>query len=122
MMIDDRRHTRVPVSLYAELIADDEVLPAFVTSISENGLMLDSLAILSHRRSERLQIQISLPGEDDPLWIVGDVVRDERGLLFNDTAIRFVSMAKAHWRALRRWVRLRELILTTQPSRLRDAA
>ena len=93
MLFGAHRETLVPVALYAELVADDEVLPAFVTSISEQGLVLDSLAILGNRRCDRLQIRLTLPGEPDPLWIGAEVVRDTHGFLFNDTAIRFLAMA-----------------------------
>jgi len=110
-----QRETSIPVALYAELVADDEVLPAFVTNISEQGLILDSLAIVANRRSDRLQIRLSLPGEPGPLWIAAEVVRDDRGPLFNDLAIRFLAMANSHWRSLRRWVRVRELVLHTRP-------
>ncbi len=116
------RETLVPVALYAELVADEEVLPAFVTSISEHGLLLDSLAILGNRRSDRLQIQLTLPGEPDTLWIGAEVVRDTQGSLFNDTALRFLAMANAHWRSVRRWVRVRELVLATRPIGVYDAA
>ena len=115
MVFSVQRETWVPVALYAELIADEEVLPAFVTSIGEQGLALDSLAILGNRRSERLQLRISLPGEPDPLWIAAEVVRDDQGLLFDNIAIRFLAMANSHWRSLRRWVRVRELVLQTRP-------
>ena len=116
------RETLVPVALYAELVADDEVLPAFVTSIGEHGLLLDSLAILGNRRSDRLQIQLTLPGEPDVLWIGAEVVRDTQGSLFNETALRFLVMANAHWHSVRRWVRVRELVLATRPIRVYDAA
>jgi hypothetical protein len=122
MLFDAHRETLVPVALYAELVADDEVMPAFVTSISEHGLLLDSLAILSNRRSDRLQIQLTLPGEPDPLWIGAEVVRDTHGSLFNETAIRFMAMANAHWHSVRRWVRVRELVLATRPIGVHDAA
>jgi len=122
MLFGAHRETLLPVALYAELVADEEVLPAFVTSISEHGLLLDSLAILSNRRSDRLQIQLTLPGEPDPLWIGGEVVRDTHGSLFNDTAIRFMAMANGHWHSLRRWVRVRELVLATRPIGVHDAA
>jgi hypothetical protein len=115
MVFSVQRETWVPVALYAELVADEEVLPAFVTSLGEHGLALDSLAILSKRRTDRLQVRLTLPGEPDPLWIAAEVVRDDRGLLFSDIAIRFLAMANSHWRALRRWVRVRELVLHTRP-------
>jgi len=116
------REILVPVALYADLAADEEVLPAFVTSLGEHGLQLDSLAILGNRQSDRLQIRLSLPGEPAALWIGAEVVRDSHGYLFNDTAIRFLVMANAHWRSLRRWVRVRELVLATRPIGLHDAA
>jgi len=122
MLFSAHRETLVPVALYAELAADDEVLPAFVTSIGEQGLVLDSLAILGNRRGDRLQLQLTLPGEPDPLWIGAEVVRDKHGLLFNDTAIRFLAMANAHWHCLRRWVRVRELVLATRPVGVHHAA
>lgn len=110
------------MALYAELVADEEVLPAFVTSIGERGLLLDSLAILRNRRSNRLQIQITLPGEPDPLWIGAEIVQDTCGLLFNVTAIRFLAMANVHWHCIRRWVRVRELVLATRPVGIHSAA
>jgi len=122
MLFSAHRETLVPVALYAELAADDEVLPAFVTSIGEQGLVLDSLAILGNRRGDRLQLQLTLPGEPDLLWIGAEVVRDKHGLLFNDTAIRFLAMANAHWHCLRRWVRVRELVLATRPVGAHHAA
>jgi len=122
MGLGAHREIFVPVALYAELVADEEVLPAFVTSISEQGLVLDSLAILGNRRSDRIQIQLTLPGEPDRLWVGAEVVRDTLGSLFNDTSIRFLAMANSHWRAVRRWVRVRELVLATRPVGVYDAA
>ena len=122
MFVGAHREALVPVALYAELVTDDEVLPAFVTSLGEHGLLLDSLAILGNRHRDQLQIRLSLPGEPDPLWIGAEVVRDTHGYLFNDTAIRFLAMANAHWHALRRWVRVRELVLATRPIGVYDAA
>ena len=111
----DHRETWVPVALYAELAADGEPLPVFVSSISERGMVLDSLSMLGEQPSGRLQIQLRLPGEPETLWIGAELVRDEPGLLFNDIGIRFLAMANAHWRALRRWVRVRALLLATRP-------
>jgi len=122
MLQGAHRETLLPVALYAELVADDEVLPAFVTSLGEHGLLLDSLAILGNRSSDRLQIRLTLPGEPQPLWIGAEVVRDTHGFLFNDTAIRFLAMANAHWHSLRRWVRVRELVLATRPVGAHNAA
>jgi len=122
MLVGAHRGALLPVALYAELVADEEVLPAFVTSLGEHGLLLDSLATLGNRRSDRLQIRLTLPGEPDPLWIGAEVVRDTHGYLFNDTAIRFLAMANGHWRSLRRWVRVRALVLATRPIGVHDAA
>jgi len=122
MLWDAQRGAFVPVALYAELVADEEVLPAFVTGMGEHGLHLDSLAILANRRSDQLQLQLTLPGEPERLWIEAEIVRDTQGLLFNETAIRFLAMANAHWRAVRRWVRVRALVLATRPLGADNAA
>ena len=122
MLFSAHREAFVPVALYAEIVADGEMLPAFVTSLSEHGMHLDSLAIFANRRTDHLQIQLTLPGEPDSLWIFAEVIRDQHGLLFNDTAVRFLSMANAHWRSLRRWVRVRELMMTARPLGAHDAA
>jgi hypothetical protein len=115
MVFGVQRETWVPVALYAEIISDEEVLPAFVTSLGEHGLAFDSLGILGNRRTDGLQLRLTLPGEPDTLWIAAEVVRDDRGVLFNDIAVRFLAMANSHWRSLRRWVRVRELVLHTRP-------
>ncbi len=115
MTFMNHRGTWVPVALYAELAADGESLPVFVSSLSEHAMVLDSLSILGERPSGRLQIQLRLPGEPEILWIGAELVRDDPGLLFNDIGIRFLAMANAHWRVLRRWVRVRELLLATRP-------
>ena len=65
---------------------------AFVTSIGENGMALDSLAILGNRRGNRLQVRLTLPGEPDPLWIGAQVIRDDQGLLSCCTPARSRSM------------------------------
>ena len=62
MMFSAQRETWVPVALYAELVADEEVLPEFVTSIGEDGMALDSFAILGNGRRDCLQVGLRLPG------------------------------------------------------------
>lgn len=122
MLFGPHGETLVPVALYAALVADEEVLPAFVTSLGEQSMVLDSLAIVGNRCCERLQIQLTLPGEPELLWIGAEVVRDTQGSIFNDTVIRFLAMANSHWHSIRRWVRVRELVLATRPIGLHDAA
>jgi hypothetical protein len=114
--------TLVPVGLHAELVAAEEVLPAFVTSLGEHGLRFDSLAIVANRSTNRVCLQLSLPGEPDPLWIGAEIVRDVDGSLLHEVAVRFLDMADAHWRRLRRWVRERELRLAAPPLGLHRAA
>lgn len=115
MSFTSHRETWVPVALYAELASDGEPVPVFVTSISEHGMVLDSLAAAVERSTQPLQVQLVLPGEPETLWIGAAIVRDHYGLLFNDIGIRFLAMANANWRSLRRWVRVRELVLATRP-------
>ncbi|KPK14547.1 MAG: hypothetical protein AMJ62_13075 [Myxococcales bacterium SG8_38] len=116
------RETWMPVALDAELVAEEEVLPAFVTGIGEHGVRLDSLAILGNRSTDRLHLQLTLPGEHAPLWIGAEVVRDRQGLLLHDVAVRFLVMADSDWRRLERWVRERVLAMTAPCNEIRRAA
>ena len=115
MSVSEHRETWVPVALYAKLASDSEPVSVFVTSINERGMVLDSLAIRPEQPGQRLQVQLVLPGEPEMLWIAAEIVRDHHGLIFSDIGIRFLAMANAHWRSLRRWVRVRELVLATRP-------
>jgi hypothetical protein len=116
------RETWIPVALNAELVAEEEVLPAFVTGIGEHGLRLDSLAILGNRSTDRLHLQLTLPGEPGPLWIGAEVAQDRYGFVLHDVAVRFLVMADSDWRRLQRWVRERVRAMTTSSNRLRRAA
>jgi len=112
----------IPVALDAELVAEEEVLPAFITGIGEHGLRLDSLAILGNRSSNLLHLQLTLPGEPGPLWIGAEVIRDQHGFLLHEVVVRFLRMADADWRRLEQWVRKRLIAITASANELRRAA
>lgn len=116
------RETLIPVGLDGELVAEEEVLPAFITGIGEHGLRLDSLAILANRSSNRVHLQLTLPGEPRPLWIGAEVIRDRDGFLLHEVVVRFVFMADADQRRLERWVRKRLNAMTAPAGELRHAA
>jgi hypothetical protein len=116
------RETLIPVGLDGELVAEEEVLPAFITGIGEHGLRLDSLAILANRSSNRVHLQLTLPGEPRPLWIGAEVIRDRDGFLLHEVVVRFVFMADADRRRLERWVRKRLNAMTAPAGELRHAA
>lgn len=109
--------------MYADLLFDDsEPRRCFVTSLSERGLCLDALTVWALEEDTQIQLELTLPGEDEQLWIVGEVVRDTAGALFQETAIRFVTMAETHRRVLRRWVRVKALVLALEQRRFFRAA
>ncbi|HSN82341.1 MAG TPA: PilZ domain-containing protein [Polyangiales bacterium] len=118
----ENRETLIPVGLDGELVAEEEVLPAFITGIAEHGLRLDSLAILANRSSNRVHLQLTLPGEPRPLWIGAEVIRDRDGFLLHEVVVRFVFMADADQRRLERWVRKRLNAMTAPAGELRHAA
>lgn len=118
----ENRETLIPVGLDGELVAEEEVLPAFITGIGEHGLRLDSLAILANRSSNRVHLQLTLPGEPRPLWIGAEVIRDRDGFLLHEVVVRFVFMADADQRRLERWVRKRLNAMTAPAGELRHAA
>lgn len=123
MDIKDRRGQRIPVAMYADLVFDEhDPRRCFVTSLSERGLCLDALAVWALEGNERVHLELRLPGEDERLWILGEVVRDSVGALFQETAVRFVSMAERHRAIVRRWVRVNALTIALQPARFFKAA
>ena len=105
----ERRQVRLPVGLYALQLVDGQPCRSFVTSLSENGCLLDTPALPKYRRSLRVQIEVTLPGQTEALWIAGEVVHDASGALFNETAVRFTGMANAHRSLLRAWLRVQYL-------------
>ena len=107
--MQERRQVRLPVGLYALQMFDGGVQRSFMTSLSEHGCYLDAPSQPFYRRSLRVQLEISLPGQGDSIWVLGEVVHNESGALFSETAIRFVSMAGKHWAMLRAWLRVQWL-------------
>ncbi len=122
-MSADRRGPRILVSMYADLLFDDrEPRRCFVTSLSERGLCLDALTVWALEEDTQVQLELTLPGEEEQLWIVGEIVRDTAGALFQETAIRFITMAETHRCVLRRWVRVKALALALEQRRFFRAA
>ncbi|MEM9196067.1 MAG: PilZ domain-containing protein [Myxococcota bacterium] len=105
---DRRDSLRVSVGFYAQQLSGDaEPQRCFATSLSPTGVFLerpvDGRAL--SRSSKKIQLELPLPGEGEPIWAQAEVVYDSVGALFHGMGARFVCMANTHRRVLRRWLR-----------------
>ena len=105
-MSDNRRRSeRVPVGFYVDQYINDEAQRCFTTDLSCIGLYMERLVEPLERKSNVVQLEVSLPGENDSIWARGEVVYDRFDSLFHGTAVRFTGMPRVHQRMLREWLR-----------------
>lgn len=94
----------MPVGFYIEQFIEDEPHRSFLSDLSAAGLYMERPVELLSRRSDVVQVELPLPGEE-PLWAKCEVVYDRFDSLFHGTAVRFTAMARRHQRLLREWLR-----------------
>ena len=99
-----RQAPRSPVGFYIEQFIEDEPHRSFLTDLSAAGLYMERPIELLSRRSDVVQVELPLPGEET-LWAKCEVVYDRFDSLFHGTAVRFTGMARRHQRLLREWLR-----------------
>ncbi len=99
-----RLSPRSPVGFYIEQIVEDEPHRSFLSDLSATGLYMERPFELLSRRSNVVQVELPLPG-DETLWAKCEVVYDRFDSLFHGTAVRFTAMARRHQRMLRDWLR-----------------
>lgn len=94
----------MPVGFYVEQIVENEPHRSFLSDLSASGLYMERPFELLSRRSNVVQVELPLPG-DETLWAKCEVVYDRFDSLFHGTAVRFTAMAGKHQRLLREWLR-----------------
>lgn len=99
-----RQAERMPVGFYVEQIVENEPHRSFLSDLSASGLYMERPFELLSRRSNVVQVELPLPG-DETLWAKCEVVYDRFDSLFHGTAVRFTAMAGKHQRLLREWLR-----------------
>lgn len=102
--LNRRQSQRLPVGFYIEQIIEDEPHRSFMSDLSAAGLYMERPFELLSRRSNVVQVELPLPG-DETLWAKCEVVYDRFDSLFHGTAVRFTAMARKHQRLLREWLR-----------------
>jgi len=99
-----RTAIRTPVGFYIEQFVENEPHRSFLSDLSAAGLYMERPIELLSRRSDVVQVELPLPGEET-LWAKCEVVYDRFDSLFHGTAVRFTGMARKHQRLLREWLR-----------------
>lgn len=104
-MNDERRKSRrVELDSPIEQIVDEAEHPCRATNVSRTGLYMERPVSALARRSNVVQIAITLPGTADTLWAKAEVVYDCFDAALHGTAVRFTEMAAPDRSALERWL------------------
>lgn len=98
MLAEKRRGQRVLVNLQANYRSPTVVMEGRIANLSRYGLFLRS-EFLDDEGSE-VRIDLTLPGEEEPLRIAGEVVRVDTSPTGSGMGIRFHRLDDAIRRAL----------------------
>ncbi|MEL6338704.1 MAG: PilZ domain-containing protein [Myxococcota bacterium] len=100
-----RRHRRAKLDLYVNKIVGDEPHMARVKDISSSGLYLYKL-IEPENLPSRVALELQLPEteDEDVIWAVGEVVREECDNTGDGVGIRFLSIAESDRERIVRFV------------------
>ncbi len=104
MGTDRRTDARIPVEIYMTQFIDDRPFRSIVSDLSHTGLHASRLVEPMWRTSRVIQLELPLPGVEDPLWATAEIVYDALDPFFHGTGIRFLTMAPYHERILDNWV------------------
>jgi c-di-GMP-binding flagellar brake protein YcgR len=100
-MRDRRLGYRIPLDVMVNVFVNDRPVRALVLDVSDTGVRLDVVHVRAPEAGTTVQLEITLPGVEEPVWASGTVRRRRGGHLADDVGIRFVAMAAADARALR---------------------
>ena len=105
-MYKERRvDQRIPVELSITQFVDDRPFPCLASDLSLSGLQANRLLAPLARSSRFIQLEIPLPGLDDPLWASAEVVYDALNPFFHSSGVHFLNMAAPHRLILNEWLR-----------------
>ncbi|MFH1812103.1 MAG: PilZ domain-containing protein [Pseudomonadota bacterium] len=88
-----RQYPRVPVDVVVSELDGDQACAVRGRDISTTGLYVDALQGSLLER-EQLSVEFCLPGDDEPVWALCDVVRDDRVGAHDGHALRFARLAE----------------------------
>ncbi len=102
-----RRHRRADLSVYVNKIVGDEPHMARVRDISAGGVYLFKLLEPQRGEQQQIGLEIMLPGYDDVIWALGEVVREdthERMDRADGVAVRFLRIAESDRALIREYI------------------
>lgn len=114
-MANERRtDLRVPVELQVTQFIDDQPFRSLASDLSATGLHASRVFVPMARSRRVIQLEIPLPGLEDPLWASAEIVYDAIDPYFHGCGIRFLSMAGFHRHLLDTWLRRSVYEIRTQ--------
>jgi hypothetical protein len=100
---DRRLGYRIPLDLMVTAYVNERPLRGLVLDLSDSGIRVEVVSGRAPAPGTPVQLEIALPGSDDPLWVSGAVQYQRAADLASGLGVRFVAMANVHARALRDW-------------------
>jgi hypothetical protein len=100
MQGDRRYEQRVPLEMYLNAYVDDRPQRGFTVNVSESGLYLNTLNRARLPPLTRFGLELALPGTPETIWAAGQLCYDAVDDYFYGEGIRFVAMARHHFRLL----------------------
>ena len=104
-MNEERRQSRrIELDSPIEQIVDEAEHRCRATNVSRTGLYMERPVSALARRSNVVQVALTLPGTLHTLWAKAEVVYDCFDAALHGTAVRFTEMAARDRLALDRWL------------------
>jgi hypothetical protein len=100
MRVDRRYEQRVPLEMYLNAYVEDRPQRAFTVNLSESGLLLNTVSRARLPPLSRFGLELALPGTPETIWAAGQLCYDASDDYFYGEGIRFVAMARRHFRLL----------------------
>lgn len=73
-----RIHPRVPIDITVTEMEGDNSCSVRARDISSNGIYVGALEGICLDTSPTISVEFTLPGEEDSIWALCDIVRDDR--------------------------------------------
>lgn len=103
--MERRNGYRLPVELFLTQYISDKPYRGIVTNIGANGLLLNRLVEPVEYNSNLVQLELSLPGTTDTIWVLGEIVYDRFISFFHQYGIKFKEMASFERKLLEEWLK-----------------
>lgn len=106
-MSNNRRQNRFECEILLNKVEDGHTNVCLATDLSLGGMRLERLAEPYCSKSDQVQLQFLLPGDEDPIWVAGTKVHERDGSL----GVRFTNISHTHFVKLRNWIKCKNLDL-----------